>query len=228
MSKLPENLPPGYRFSPKDKELIELFLKPKITGKYEEDGPIPEIGFYQHEPWDLPGNLLVLIITHPCSFLWKVKYFVMKSRKMLSFCFVNCFWNYVVVFCSFCVLVIVNWSITLIDQYKCFYLNLYSSPKCVCLWGFVFWSCCCLVHVRVSFRLVLLFSWGMLLCSWVLCNWFSSLIHLLTKKIKSWLNLLVFLCLIVTRKLLSFCVIFLLNENIRFSTDWSIVWFIRV
>ncbi|GMY07667.1 protein NTM1-like 9 [Fagus crenata] len=54
MSKLPEILPPGYRFSPKDKELIELFLKPKITGKYKEDGPIPEIGFYQHEPWDLP------------------------------------------------------------------------------------------------------------------------------------------------------------------------------
>ena len=84
MGKWPLNLPRGFRFNPTDVELITLFLISMITGTYdEEDGLIPEIDqIYKHEPCDLPGNLLILIITHPCSILWKVKYFVLKSRKI--------------------------------------------------------------------------------------------------------------------------------------------------
>ncbi|KAF3948560.1 hypothetical protein CMV_025460 [Castanea mollissima] len=53
MEKLSLELPPGYRFSPKDKELIEVFLKPKITGNDKKIFFVPEIEFYEHEPWDL-------------------------------------------------------------------------------------------------------------------------------------------------------------------------------
>ncbi|XP_075648114.1 uncharacterized protein LOC142618941 isoform X1 [Castanea sativa] len=48
------DLPPGFRFSPKDKELIEFYLKPKITGNDKDIWFIPEIEFYEDEPWDLP------------------------------------------------------------------------------------------------------------------------------------------------------------------------------
>ncbi|XP_050254628.1 uncharacterized protein LOC126700496 isoform X2 [Quercus robur] len=41
------------RFSPTDKELIELFLKPKITGNDEDIYFVPEVEFYKLEPWDL-------------------------------------------------------------------------------------------------------------------------------------------------------------------------------
>ncbi|KAK7856355.1 nac domain-containing protein 14, partial [Quercus suber] len=48
------DLPAGFRFSPKDKELIEFYLKPKITGNDKDIWFIPEIEFYEDEPWDLP------------------------------------------------------------------------------------------------------------------------------------------------------------------------------
>ena len=50
---------PGYRFSPTDNELIDEYLKMKITGKDNKNtGRIPEIDFYKYEPWDLPSNFL--------------------------------------------------------------------------------------------------------------------------------------------------------------------------
>ncbi|KAK4570993.1 hypothetical protein RGQ29_029730 [Quercus rubra] len=51
-----DHLPPGVRFSPKDKEVIELYLKKKITGNDEDTWFIPEIEFYKDEPWDLPNK----------------------------------------------------------------------------------------------------------------------------------------------------------------------------
>ncbi|KAK7856336.1 protein ntm1-like 9 [Quercus suber] len=53
MEKLSMDLPPGFRFSPTDKELIELFLKPKITRNDEDIYFVPEVEFYKLEPWDL-------------------------------------------------------------------------------------------------------------------------------------------------------------------------------
>ncbi|KAK7856351.1 nac domain-containing protein 91 [Quercus suber] len=47
---------PGYRFSPTDDELIEDYLKLKITGKDNKNTwRIPEIDIYKYEPWDLPS-----------------------------------------------------------------------------------------------------------------------------------------------------------------------------
>ena len=97
MGKLSLDLPPGFRFSPTDKELIERFLKRKITGNDKEIYFVPEIEFYKLEPWDIQRNLLIFIITHPpsfwilCTFLSKVGicfffFFPSTSLSLLEFC----------------------------------------------------------------------------------------------------------------------------------------------
>ncbi|XP_050254629.1 NAC domain-containing protein 60-like [Quercus robur] len=53
MKKLSLKLPSGYRFSPTEQEIIERFLKSKITGNDKDINHVPEIEFYDHEPWDL-------------------------------------------------------------------------------------------------------------------------------------------------------------------------------
>ncbi|XP_075649624.1 uncharacterized protein LOC142620075 [Castanea sativa] len=53
MKKLKLKLPPGYRFYPTDQEIIEHFLKPKITGNDKDINHVCETEFYNHEPWDL-------------------------------------------------------------------------------------------------------------------------------------------------------------------------------
>ena len=66
------DLPDGFRFSPKDKEIIEFYLKPKITGNDKDIWFIPEIEFYEDEPWDLPSNLLVFYYHTPTFISWKI------------------------------------------------------------------------------------------------------------------------------------------------------------
>ncbi|XP_050252089.1 uncharacterized protein LOC126698726 isoform X2 [Quercus robur] len=47
---------PGFRFSPTDEELIDDYLKPKITGKDNKNTMrLPVIDICKHEPWDLPS-----------------------------------------------------------------------------------------------------------------------------------------------------------------------------
>ena len=85
MEKLSLDLPPGFRFSPTDKELIELFLKPKITGNDEDIYFVPEVEFYKLEPWDLQCNLLIFIIRHPPAFLGNLLLCYEKIGKCLFF-----------------------------------------------------------------------------------------------------------------------------------------------
>ena len=78
-------LPPGVRFSPKDKEVIELYLKKKITGNDKDTWFIPEIEFYKDEPWDLPSNLLVFLLSHThLHFLENLMLFCEKVRKCFT------------------------------------------------------------------------------------------------------------------------------------------------
>jgi hypothetical protein len=57
MAALSLNLPRGFRFCPTDVELIDHFLRSKITGNDQNLHFISELHFFKREPWDLPGDL---------------------------------------------------------------------------------------------------------------------------------------------------------------------------
>lgn len=47
--------PPGYRFQPTDSEIIEYYLKPKLSKNYYPRGIIYEVDFYKSNPDFLAG-----------------------------------------------------------------------------------------------------------------------------------------------------------------------------
>lgn len=50
----------GFRFLPPDEEIISFFLKKKMMGDHKTTRYIREVDLLKHEPWQLPGNLLIL------------------------------------------------------------------------------------------------------------------------------------------------------------------------
>ena len=54
---LTHQLPPGFRFHPTDEELINDYLKKKITSSMTQfTSIIADINIYKYNPWDLPGD----------------------------------------------------------------------------------------------------------------------------------------------------------------------------
>lgn len=52
-----EKLPVGFRFRPTDEELVNYYLKSKISGRRDNNiEVIPEVDVCKCEPWDLPGR----------------------------------------------------------------------------------------------------------------------------------------------------------------------------
>ena len=49
-------LPPGFRFSPTDEELVAYYLKNKVYGKSFHNGVIADLDIYKYEPWELSGK----------------------------------------------------------------------------------------------------------------------------------------------------------------------------
>ena len=91
-----DHLPPGVRFSPKDPEVIELYLKKKIIGNDKDTWFIPEIKFYEDEPCDLPSNLLVFLLSHThLHFLGNLMLFCEKVGK----CFTSYWYGMLIVAC---------------------------------------------------------------------------------------------------------------------------------
>ncbi|XP_074562433.1 uncharacterized protein LOC141818922 isoform X3 [Curcuma longa] len=55
-----QSLPLGFRFHPKDEELVNHYLKNKITGRIKSEVEvIPEIDVCKCEPWELPAKSLI-------------------------------------------------------------------------------------------------------------------------------------------------------------------------
>ncbi|KAH9615742.1 hypothetical protein KSS87_016902 [Heliosperma pusillum] len=51
-----KRLPPGLRFHPTDEELLFEYLRCKVFDLSLPASVIPQIGFLNFDPWDLPGN----------------------------------------------------------------------------------------------------------------------------------------------------------------------------
>lgn len=57
------SLPPGFRFHPTDEELVGYYLSRKVEGLEFELEVIPVIDLYKFDPWELPGNCYINILT---------------------------------------------------------------------------------------------------------------------------------------------------------------------
>lgn len=49
-------VPPGFRFHPTDEELVDYYLRKKITSRRIDLDVIKDIDLYKIEPWDLQGT----------------------------------------------------------------------------------------------------------------------------------------------------------------------------
>ncbi|TQD87061.1 hypothetical protein C1H46_027389 [Malus baccata] len=63
-----EDLPPEFRFSPTEEELISVYLQKKLDGRSEDlnrvvDRIIPVVYIYELNPWELPRH------QHMCSWV---------------------------------------------------------------------------------------------------------------------------------------------------------------
>lgn len=62
-------LPPGFRFHPSDEELIEHYLRNKVTSKPLPASVIAEIDLYKYNPWELPSMCVYIYIYIPTILL---------------------------------------------------------------------------------------------------------------------------------------------------------------
>lgn len=54
------HVPPGFRFHPTDEELVDYYLRKKITSRRIDLDVIKDIDLYKIEPWDLQGTYLTV------------------------------------------------------------------------------------------------------------------------------------------------------------------------
>lgn len=56
-------VPPGFRFHPTDEELVDYYLRKKITSTRIDLDVIKEVDLYKIEPWDLQGTTNIYILS---------------------------------------------------------------------------------------------------------------------------------------------------------------------
>lgn len=49
------HVPPGFRFHPTDEELVDYYLRKKVSSKKIDLDVIKDVDLYKIEPWDLQG-----------------------------------------------------------------------------------------------------------------------------------------------------------------------------
>lgn len=49
------HVPPGFRFHPTDEELVDYYLRKKVTSRRIDLNVIKDVDLYKIEPWDLQG-----------------------------------------------------------------------------------------------------------------------------------------------------------------------------
>lgn len=59
-SRLSNMLGPGFRFHPTDEELVQFYLRRKVSGKGFRFDAITDVDVYKTEPWDLPCMPILL------------------------------------------------------------------------------------------------------------------------------------------------------------------------
>lgn len=50
------HVPPGFRFHPTDEELVDYYLRKKVTSRGIDLDVIKDVDLYKIEPWDLQGS----------------------------------------------------------------------------------------------------------------------------------------------------------------------------
>lgn len=49
------HVPPGFRFHPTDEELVDYYLRKKVSSRRIDLDVIKDVDLYKIEPWDLQG-----------------------------------------------------------------------------------------------------------------------------------------------------------------------------
>lgn len=55
------HVPPGFRFHPTDEELVDYYLRKKISSRRIDLDVIKDVDLYKIEPWDLQGKYYVVV-----------------------------------------------------------------------------------------------------------------------------------------------------------------------
>lgn len=55
-------LPPGFRFHPRDEELINEYLAKKLSGEFDSCPMMEDVDLNKVEPWELPGTFFFLVL----------------------------------------------------------------------------------------------------------------------------------------------------------------------
>ena len=61
LREIESTLPPGFRFYPSDEELVCHYLHKKVANERIAQGTLVEVDLHAREPWELPGQSVLLI-----------------------------------------------------------------------------------------------------------------------------------------------------------------------
>lgn len=71
LSMVESKLPPGFRFHPRDEELICDYLMKKVDqqSEYQQQYPLLiEVDLNKSEPWEIPGTFILITYTESYNF----------------------------------------------------------------------------------------------------------------------------------------------------------------